>query len=173
MRVIGIDPGSRICGWGVIEESAGPRTIRHIDSGAIIVNVKHPLPQRLDQIYHGIREMIRRYQPEEASVEAVFQHKNAKSALVLGHARGVAVLACVHEGLPVYEYAATQIKQFVACFGRAEKIQVALMVKTLLGLPELAMEDAADALAAAICHLSQRKMIEALKRLAPEKAVRR
>ncbi len=165
MRVIGIDPGSRICGWGVVEETAGPQKIRHVDSGAVFTDTKKELPQRLQAIYEGLREAIRAFGPSEAAVESVFHHKNAKSALVLGQARGVAILACVHEGLPVYEYTPMQIKQAVTGYGKADKRQVGLMVKSLLRLPEEAWVDTADALAGAICHLNSRKLAQATKHL--------
>jgi crossover junction endodeoxyribonuclease RuvC len=162
MRVIGIDPGSRICGWGVVEEIAGPRKIVHVDCGAVIVNGRAPLPERIVTIFDEISEVIARFQPAEAAIESIFFHKNAKSALVLGHARGVALLACAKAGLPIFEYAPAQTKQALVGHGRAEKRQVALMVKTLLNLPEVAMEDASDALAAAICHLNSRRLATAM-----------
>jgi len=165
LRVIGIDPGSRICGWGVVEEVAGSQKLIHIDCGAAITNTKATLPKRLKTIYDELSMIIRRYQPQEAAVESVFFHKNAKSALILGHARGVALLACVNAGLEVFEYAPAQTKQALVGHGRAEKRQVAIMVKNLLGLPEPAMEDASDALAAAICHLNSRRMNTAMKNL--------
>jgi crossover junction endodeoxyribonuclease RuvC len=173
MRVIGIDPGSRICGWGVIEESGGPQKLRHIDCGGVFVDPKLGLPERLRLIYEGLREQIRRCRPDEAALESVFHHKNARSALVLGHARGAALLACLHESLPIYEYTPAQIKQAVAGYGRAEKAQVAAMVKALLRLPEVAMADAADALAGAICHLNSRGMRRALERLDAKRGGRR
>jgi len=165
MRVIGIDPGSRICGWGVVEELAGPARLGHVDCGGIFTDTKAGLPDRLQCIYEGLRERIRIYGPQEAALENVFHHKNARSALVLGHARAAAMLACIHEGLPVFEYSATQIKQAVAGYGRAEKQQVALMVKSLLRLPAAAMADASDALAGAICHLNSRGLQQKLAKL--------
>jgi len=163
MRVIGIDPGSRICGWGVVEEST--RTLVHVDSGAVFVDTKLSLPERLQMIYEQLRQAIDTFGPAEAAIEQVFHHKNAKSALVLGQARGAAILACVHANIPVYEYSATQIKQAVSGYGRADKQQVALMVKSLLRLPETAWEDTADALAGAICHLNSRKMKQATEKM--------
>ena len=165
MRVIGIDPGSRICGWGIVEEINGPRPLRHVDCGGVIMSGREALAERLQQIYDQLREMIRRYGPEEAALESLFYHKNVHSALVLGHARGAAILACRHEGLPVYEYSATQIKQAVVGYGRADKNQVAQMVRSLLQLPETAMADASDALAGAICHLNSRKINRLLERM--------
>jgi crossover junction endodeoxyribonuclease RuvC len=165
MRVIGIDPGSRICGWGVIEEAAGPQKMRHVDCGAVIVTDHADLHERLGRVYDGLREQIRAYRPQEAAMESVFHHKNARSALTLGHARGVAILACLHENVPVFEYTPAQIKQAVVGYGRAEKRQVGRMVQALLQLPEAAMTDAADALAGAICHLNSRGLRRALERV--------
>lgn len=165
MRVIGIDPGSRVCGWGIVEEVAAGAKLVHVDCGAVFANTKLALPERLAEIYDQLSVAIRRYQPKEAAIESLFHHKNAKTALVLGHARGVAVLACVHAGLPVFEYAPAQTKQALVGNGRAEKRQVAIMVKNLLQLPEVAMEDASDALAAAICHLNSRRMKSAINNL--------
>jgi len=162
MRVIGIDPGSRVCGWGIVEEIAGPAKLRHVDCGAVITNPKQPLGQRLAAIYDQLAGILRKYQPGEAAIESLFHQKNARSALVLGHARGVAMLACVHAGLPVFEYAPAQTKLALVGSGRAEKHQVAVMVRNLLGLPEVAMEDASDALAAAICHLNSRRLTLAM-----------
>ena len=168
MRVIGIDPGSRICGWGIVEESGGPSTLVHVDSGAVFTDSKKPLADRLQHVYDELRAVIHRFQPQEASIEEVFHHKNARSALTLGQARGVAVLACVHEGLSVYEYSPLQIKQAVSGYGRADKEQVAAMVKALLHLPEVAWEDTSDALAGAICHLNSYRLARASRRLTDE-----
>lgn len=165
MRVIGIDPGSRICGWGVVEEGKSSQNLLHVDSGAIFTETKQALPARLQSIYDGLCRAIKTFQPEHAAIENVFFHKNAKSALILGQARGVAILACVHQGLPVYEYTPLQIKQAVTGYGKAEKQQVAQMVKTLLRLPEVAWEDTADALAGAICHLNSYRLQAATERL--------
>ncbi|MDP8221921.1 MAG: crossover junction endodeoxyribonuclease RuvC [Candidatus Lernaella stagnicola] len=169
MRVIGIDPGSRICGWGVVEEQTAPQKLVHVDCGGIITQTRRDLPERLKQIYDELSNIIARHQPQEAAVESLFFHKNAKSALVLGHARGVALLACVNAGLPIFEYAPAQTKQALVGHGRAEKRQVAIMVKNLLGLPEVAMEDASDALAAAICHLNSRRMKIAMQSLGAQR----
>lgn len=165
MRVIGIDPGSRICGWGVVEEAGRPVALTHIDSGAVFAPTNESLPKRLETIYNGLAQAINQYRPEQASIENVFFHKNAKSALILGQARGVAILACIHAAVPVYEYTPMQIKQAVTGYGKADKQQVAQMVKNLLRLPEVAWEDASDALASAICHLNCYKLAEATRQM--------
>ena len=152
MRVLGIDPGTRVMGYGIVE-GVGSR-LKHIDNGAIFTNTDNPLPLRLKTLYDGISEVIEKYQPQVVSVEDIFFAKNAKSAMKLGHARGVSILAGVNRGLEVYEYSATAIKSAVVGYGRAEKGQVQQMVKILLNLPEIAQADASDALAAAICHIN-------------------
>lgn len=152
MRTIGIDPGSRIMGYGVVEAD-GNRLV-HIDNGAIFTNPDDPFPERLKQLYDGLSEIIEKYGPQVASIEDIFYSKNVKSAMKLGHARGVAMLAGANKGLEIFEYSATAIKSAVVGYGRAEKGQVQQMVKILLKLPEIPQADAADALAAAICHIN-------------------
>ena len=160
MRVVGIDPGSRITGYGVVEVD-GARVL-HIDNGCIRVGTGE-LPQRLADIHAGIREVLERNRPQagedfEMAVEQVFLHRNVSSALKLGHARGMALLAAVQCGMPVHEYSATRIKQAVSGSGRADMGQVQQMVKMLLGLDGAPATDAADALAVALCHAHSRGM---------------
>jgi len=164
LRIIGIDPGSRICGWGIIEKTEKPNSIRHVDCGLIAPKTSRPFQKRLGIIYSGLREVINEYRPEQAGIENVFFAKNAKSALILGQARGVAILSMEHEGLTVAEYSPTEIKSAVCGFGHAGKEQVARMVMAILKLPEPAQTDASDALACAICHCNSYKMLEALKK---------
>ncbi|MDT8317954.1 MAG: crossover junction endodeoxyribonuclease RuvC [bacterium] len=152
MRVIGIDPGTRKMGYGIVE-SSGSRLI-HIDNGAIFTSPEDPLSTRLKGIYDGISDVIEKYSPDVVSIEDIFYSKNVKSAMKLGHARGVGMLAGANKGLHIFEYTPTAIKSAVVGFGRAEKKQVQQMVKVLLNLPEVPQEDAADALAAAICHIN-------------------
>jgi crossover junction endodeoxyribonuclease RuvC len=152
MRILGIDPGSRITGYGIVEQS-GNRLI-HIDNGAIFTDTAVDFPGRLKQIFDGLSEVIARYKPDGAAIENIFFASNAQSALKLGQARGAAIVAAVHCGLPVAEYSALQVKQAVVGQGRAEKGQVQKMLKALLGLPEIAQADASDALAVAICHIN-------------------
>lgn len=150
MIILGIDPGSRKTGYGLITKQ-GNRLI-HIDNGAIFTDKAKDFPKRLELIFTGLSEIITQYQPEVVAVEDVFLAKNAQSALKLGQARGAAIVAAVNVGLPVHEYTAMQVKQAVVGTGRAEKTQVQQMIKALLNLPEIAQEDASDALAVAICH---------------------
>lgn len=150
MIILGIDPGSRKTGYGLISKE-GNRLV-HVDNGAIFTQSAKDFPQRLQKIFAGISEIIDQYRPEAVAVENVFLAKNAQSALKLGQARGAAIVAAVSVGLSVYEYTALQVKQAVVGTGRAEKHQVQQMIKVLLNLPEVAQEDASDALAVAVCH---------------------
>lgn len=150
MRVIlGIDPGSRITGYGVIASNGLKH--KYIDSGCIRVTSKE-LPIRLQEIFDGVREIIFRYRPEELAIEQVFFHQNVNAALKLGQARGVAIVVAALHTIPVAEYSARQVKQSVVGYGAAEKTQVQQMVKYLLALSGVPQADAADALAIALCH---------------------
>ncbi len=148
--VLGLDPGTVTTGWGVVMRD-GSR-LRHVDNGLIVGRSGAPLEDRLARIFEGIEAVIATHKPIVVAVEAVFSHKNAQSALVLGHARGVALLAAARRGLPVASYAPALVKKSVSGHGRAEKFQIQMMVKAMLGLPEPPAEDAADALALCICH---------------------
>lgn len=160
IRLLGIDPGSRITGYGIIDMD-GPHS-RHVAHGCIQMDSDQPLPERLKTIYEGVTQVIQHYQPTEVAVEQVFMHRNPDSALKLGQARGAALCAVVMAGLPVSEYAARAIKQAVVGTGAADKTQVQRMVALLLNLPELPPADAADALAVAICHAHTRQTLHRL-----------
>ena len=147
--ILGIDPGSRKTGFGIINV-VGNRH-EYITSGVIRLS-DQDLPDRLNVIYQSLNEIIAIHCPQYVAVEQVFMAKNAGSALKLGQARGAAIVACVARGLDVAEYSARQIKQAVVGSGAANKEQVQHMVKVLLNLPDIPQEDAADALGAAICH---------------------
>lgn len=149
MRILGIDPGLRITGFGVIE-SAGQR-LEYVASGCIR-SPDGELAQRLKSILDGLGEVIATYQPEQTAVEQVFVNVNPKSTLLLGQARGAAICAVMLQNLPVAEYTALQVKQAVVGNGHAHKEQVQDMVKRLLALQGDPQADAADALACAICH---------------------
>lgn len=156
MLILGIDPGSRITGYGLIEK-VGDRLL-HVDNGAIFTDRAADFPGRLARIYQGLSEVISRYAPVAVVVEQVFFANNVQSALKLGQARGVAIVAGVNAGLPVHEYTAMQVKSAVVGYGHASKDQVQRMVKVLLNLPEVAQEDASDALAVAICHANAERL---------------
>lgn len=152
-RVLGIDPGTRVTGWGVIEPH-GPRA-RLIDTGIIKVSERLPLAERLRRIHAGLAEVIAQHQPASVAVEDIFHAKNARSALVLGHARGVALLVAAQAELEVSAYPPSVVKRTVAGKGNASKEQVALLVGAMLGMRDLPVVDATDALAIAIAHLNQ------------------
>ncbi len=148
-RILGIDPGSRITGYGVVEST--PRGLRYIASGCIRVKAED-FPERLKQIFDGVSQVIELYQPQQMAIEQVFMHKNADSALKLGQARGAAICATMNQKLPVFEYAARQVKQALVGKGSAEKSQVQHMVKILLSIQGEMQIDASDALAISLCH---------------------
>lgn len=155
VRILGIDPGSRFTGFAVIEASAGrSRCITH----DVIRLGGEELPQRLLLLMQRLRALCAEYRPDEAAMEQVFVRRNVASALVLGHARGVAVCAVAEAGVPLHEYAPASIKQAIAGNGRAEKPQIQQMVRMLLNLPAAPAEDAADALACALCHAHSRAL---------------
>lgn len=147
--LLGIDPGSRITGYGVIEEIGSQ--CHYVASGCIRIR-DAPLPERLQQIFDGINTVIEMYTPGSVGIEQVFMSRNADSALKLGQARGAAIVASVNQGLEVSEYSARQVKQAVVGKGSAEKSQVQHMVKSILKLDKTPPADAADALAIALCH---------------------
>jgi len=159
IRILGIDPGSRVTGFGVIDV-AGNR-VTYVASGCVRT-VDGSLPERLKTIYEGISEVVRSYQPLEMAIENVFMQKNAASALKLGQARGAAICAVVTQAIDVHEYSPTQIKQAVVGRGHADKTQVQHMVTALLKLPETPQADAADALACALCHSNTRQSLDYL-----------
>jgi crossover junction endodeoxyribonuclease RuvC len=152
MRILGIDPGLRTTGFGVIDVD-GSR-LSYVASGTISTThiEKGQLPARLKVLFDGVKEVMARYEPDSASVEIVFVNVNPQSTLLLGQARGACVTALVSNDLPVAEYTALQMKQAVVGYGRADKNQVQEMVKRLLNLPGLPGPDAADALGLAIAH---------------------
>lgn len=150
IRILGIDPGSRITGYGVIE--VVPGHIRFIACGVVKTTPGFPFAHRLNEIFDGINEVIQLHGPEVAAVEEVFMATNANSALKLGQARGAAVVAAMQNGLAVHDYSAKKVKRSVVGYGQAEKGQVQHMIRVLLGLSSSPSADAADALAVAICH---------------------
>ena len=150
IRILGIDPGLGVTGYGVLEKCGG--TLAYVASGRIRSDAKLPLAERLASILSGLAEVIDSYHPLEVAVEKVFVNVNPQSTLLLGQARGAAICAAVLARLPVAEYTALQVKQAVVGQGHAKKEQVQEMVKRLLKLPAHPSADAADALACAICH---------------------
>jgi len=147
--ILGIDPGSRKTGFGIISYVSGHS--EYVTSGVIRLTAAE-FPERLRVIFDSVTELVELHGPQELSIEQVFMAKNAGSALKLGQARGAAIVACATKDMSVAEYSARQIKQSVVGTGAADKAQVQHMVKAILGLEELPVTDEADALAAAICH---------------------
>jgi crossover junction endodeoxyribonuclease RuvC len=150
VRILGIDPGLKVTGFGVIEKN-GNRLV-YVTSGCIRPPANQPLADRLKTILEGLREVIGTNHPEQAALEKVFVNVNPQSTLLLGQARGTAICAVVDAGLPLSEYTALQVKQAVVGYGKAKKEQVQEMVRRLLALPGTPGTDSADALACAICH---------------------
>ena len=163
MIVLGIDPGSRITGFGLVRVEG--KLLRHLDSGPIRLNTKEPIEKRLVELMDRLDALIEEHQPDVMAVEKVFHGVNFKSTLILGYVRGTILLTATKRGVPLAEYAATQVKVAVTGYGRAEKTQVQEMVRILLGLPAVPKpNDVADALAVAICHATSAKF---LSRISP------
>ena len=162
MRILGIDPGSRFTGFGIIEVNGDRVTPVH--QGVIKAGTGE-FPQRLGIIFSGIKDLIEEYAPDEMAIETVFVSKNAGSALKLGQARGAAVCAAISLGLPVAEYSPRSVKQAVVGRGSADKVQVQHMITVLLRLKERPSEDAADALAVALCHHHTQQTAERMQAL--------
>ena len=162
MRILGIDPGLRTTGFGVLDVAAG--TLRYVASGTISTGhlATTALPARLQALFQGVAEVVQRYQPDCAAVEIVFVNVNPQSTLLLGQARGALIAALVQAQLPVAEYTALQMKQAVVGYGRAAKPQVQEMVRRLLDLPGVPGPDAADALGLAITHAHAGRSLQLL-----------
>jgi crossover junction endodeoxyribonuclease RuvC len=150
-RVLGIDPGSRVVGWGVVERRGGG--LLHVAHGVLRLDASASLELRLVELFARLSETVVRHAPVAVAVEGVFTFKNARSALVLGHARGVALLVAARAGVPVFEYAPAMVKRSVGAGGAAAKEAVARAVTGFLGLDGTPRADATDALAVAVCHL--------------------
>ena len=162
MRILGIDPGSRFTGFGIIEVDGGRALPIH---QGVIKAGSGEFPERLGIIFSGISDLIDEFRPDEVAVETVFVSKNASSALKLGQARGAAVCAAIAKGLPVAEYSPRSVKQAIVGRGGADKVQVQHMVTVLLQLKEKLAEDAADALAVALCHQHTQQTTERMQAL--------
>ncbi|GAU07443.1 crossover junction endodeoxyribonuclease RuvC [Desulfoplanes formicivorans] len=156
MVVLGIDPGSRCCGYGVVREVSGQLSL--VATGTIRPPLDKPLSTRLGHIFAAIVRLIELHEPDVASVEDAFFARNAASALKLGQARGAALTACAYRDVPVHSYEPTLVKKTIVGSGRADKSQVAFMVARLLGCKGNWAKDASDALAIAICHLNHRRL---------------
>ncbi|HMQ50932.1 MAG TPA: crossover junction endodeoxyribonuclease RuvC [Anaerolineae bacterium] len=157
MRVIGIDPGTAITGWGIVEGEGNELSL--VACGVVTTPAGMPLPQRLQSIYRELTTIIDQYQPNSSAIEELFFSKNAKTALAVGHGRGVAMLALANADLPIVEYKPLEVKQALTGYGGADKQQIQQMVKLLLALDDIPRpDDAADAVAVAICHLHSARL---------------
>jgi crossover junction endodeoxyribonuclease RuvC len=155
--ILGIDPGTATMGWGVIRQEGNK--LRYVQHGAIVTPSNWEMPRRLTRLFDGVTELVRGYQPEAVAIEELFFNTNVTTAITVGQARGVALLAAYRAGVEVAEYTPLQVKQAITSYGRAEKRQVQEMVKTLLNLREIPKpDDAADGLAIAICHAFSSRM---------------
>jgi len=155
--VLGIDPGTAITGYGLVREDDEGLTL--VECGIITTPADHPLPRRLQTIYHGLAAIISQHQPDQAAVEELFFSRNVRTALSVGQARGVVLLAAAEAGLPLHEYKPLEVKQTVAGYGGADKRQVQEMVRMLLNLEQVPEpDDAADAVAVAVCHIHSARM---------------
>lgn len=164
MRVLGLDPGSRRTGWGVVDREG--RGARYVACGHVAPSARLSLAERLHAIVHEVHGIIECHRPDQVVIESAFHHEFARSTLVLGHVRGALLVAAVEHGLPIAEYAPRAIKLAVTGRGGAGKEQVAAMVRMQLGLAAAPQADAADALAGALCHL-QRARLDAPRRRTP------
>jgi len=157
VRVLGVDPGTAITGWGIVEGDGDD--LQMIAGGAITTAAGTPLPQRLQTIYRELTIIIEQWRPEDSAIEELFFSKNAKTALAVGHGRGAAMLALANANLPITEYKPLEVKQAITGYGGADKQQIQHMVKLLLSLDDIPRpDDAADALAVAICHLHSARL---------------
>jgi crossover junction endodeoxyribonuclease RuvC len=154
IKLLGLDPGLRITGWGVL--AVDGNRLRHIADGVVAVEASGPLAGRLAQLYRGLEAVVATHMPDEVAVEETFVNRNAASTLKLGQARGVVMLVPALASLPVFEYSANLIKKSLVGTGHATKDQVTMMIRTLLPGARLEKPDAADALAAAVCHAHHR-----------------
>ncbi len=158
MRILGIDPGSVVTGYGVLEGEAGQAV--HLENGGIFLPAKLPFSDRLCYLHDHIEGLIKKFSPDTVALEDIFIAKNVSSTLKLGHARGAIMVAVAKAGLPLFEYTALQVKQAVTGYGRADKEQIQKMVCALLKLPGLAFTDASDALAVALCHFHSYRLMK-------------
>jgi crossover junction endodeoxyribonuclease RuvC len=157
VRILGVDPGTAITGWGIVE--GDDNDLQFVAAGVITTAAGTPLPERLQTIYRELNRVIEIWQPESSAIEELFFSKNAKTALAVGHGRGAAILALANAKLPITEYKPLEVKQAITGYGGADKAQMQHMVKLLLGLDDIPRpDDAADALAVAICHLHSARL---------------
>lgn len=171
MKILGIDPGSLRTGYGLIEVNEG--TFSALEYGRVGSAARQQFPQRLNDIYQGLSDVIRRAQPDEIAVEDIFYSRNVKTALRIGHARGVVLLAAARSGVPIAEYSPRAVKQAVVGSGAASKEQVRFMVESILQLRvSPGPGDAADALAVALCHANRKRLKDVISAQSPDPATK-
>lgn len=158
MRILGIDPGTVVTGYGLVDSQRGK--LFHIENGGIFPSKGLPLHERIGQIHDRVESLLQKFQPDHVAMEDIFISKNAASALKLGHARGAVMVAARRAKIPFHEYTANQVKLAITGYGHASKEQIQKMVQMLLKLPEIAFSDASDALAVAICHINSHKLLK-------------
>ena len=157
MRIIGVDPGTVCCGYGIVDVEGKGRPLVYVTCGDVRMNNRKPLPERLKILYDSLGSVIVEYSPDHLCLEKIFYHKSIRSSLTLGSARGIIMLLAAKNSIPVYEYNSTELKMALTGFGRAEKRQVQEMVFRVINIdrpPESVSEDSSDALALAICHIN-------------------
>ncbi len=160
MRIIGIDPGTICCGYGIVESQGKGKSKKetsYVIAGDIKLNRKAPMPDRLKKVYDSLKSIVHEYNPEQLCLEKIFYHKSIRSAFALGSVRGIVLLLAAENDIPVFEYNPTELKMALTGYGRAEKRQVKEMVKIILNIKSSASalsEDASDALALCICHIN-------------------
>ncbi|TCJ16969.1 crossover junction endodeoxyribonuclease RuvC [Rubrobacter taiwanensis] len=157
MTVLGVDPGTARMGWGVVRQEG--RKLRYLDHGTITTPAGWIMPRRLNRLFESVTELVRSFRPDAVAIEELFFNTNVTTAITVGQARGMAILAAYRCGAEVYEYTPLQVKQAITSYGRADKRQVQEMVRTLLNLKEIPRpDDAADGLAIAVCHAFSTRM---------------
>jgi crossover junction endodeoxyribonuclease RuvC len=160
MLAIGIDPGTAITGYGLVLENEDGR-LSTVDFGTIMTSADLPMPERLLELYHRLRDLLLLHHPQSGAVEKLFFQRNVRTAMAVGQARGIVLMALAESGIPLTEYTPLEVKQAVAGYGGADKHQVQQMVRALLGMPDIPKpDDAADALAIAICHLNSSRTLQ-------------
>lgn len=163
MLVLGIDPGLALTGYGILEESGNK--FKLLECGCLRTPANTPQPERLKLIYNGVLDILQKYPVDVVAIEQLFFNTNVTTALSVGQARGVMILALAQQNIPIFEYTPLQVKQAVAGYGRADKVQVQRMVQSLLGLKEMIRpDDAADAVAICICHLQTYRFTKAVNK---------
>ncbi|TAN43043.1 MAG: crossover junction endodeoxyribonuclease RuvC [Nitrospirae bacterium] len=159
MKILGIDPGSIYCGYGLINVSANPysKKILYLSSGRIVMPAKDPLHERLKTLFSTLSEVFSEYKPDEIAIEKMFFAKGTKAAISMGHTRGAVLVAAALTGMPIFEYSALEVKKAVVGYGKADKNQVQCMVSQILNIRHKLSPDSADAIALAVCHAHTRR----------------